>query len=58
MAIGRFGHRGIAAAFAEARESRRPRRRSRAQLKSSEPGAAAEIEADGRCRGKVAPWTP
>jgi hypothetical protein len=51
MAIGRFGHRGIAAAFAEAREVEGPGVQA-ARVKIVEPGTAAEIEADGQCRGK------
>jgi hypothetical protein len=51
MAIGRLGHRGIAAAFTEACEVERPDVEA-ARVKIVEPGTAAEIEADGQCRGK------
>src|SRR5260370_8100189 len=51
MAIGGLGHRGIAAACAEAREVERPGVEA-ARIPVVEPGTAAEIEADGQCRGK------
>src|SRR5580700_4339916 len=51
MAIGRLGHGGIAAAFAEACEVERPGVEA-ARIPVIEPGTAAEIEADGQRRGK------
>jgi hypothetical protein len=51
MAVGRPGHRGIAAALAETREIKRPGVEA-ARVNIVEPGTAAEIEADRQRRGK------
>ena len=51
MAIGGLGHVGIAATFTETREVEGPGVEA-ARVEIVEPRTAAEIEADGQCRGK------